>query len=127
MTQNNHVLVVDDSPELRDILSLALESHGLTVWSAANADEAESLVSRTLHGFRALITDFHMDPGPSGAELIERLHRKGASIGTYILASSDPYFAQRTKWLLAVGVTAPLHFLPKPYKIDEITRLLDLG
>lgn len=65
-----HVLVIDDEPALREVLTLRLESWGFSVAAAADVPEAERLV-------RARVPDVVLSdvvlPGLSGLDLLRRL------------------------------------------------------
>lgn len=68
------VLVADDSPVIRDLLSEALRSHGLRVLEAADGEEALALLA-THPEIRLLVTDVEM-PRLDGIGLIRevRMH-----------------------------------------------------
>jgi len=60
------VLVVDDDPDLRDVVSAMLEAVGLTVETAKDAEDALSAVQSSV--FDLLVLDW-MLPGKSGLDL----------------------------------------------------------
>ena len=66
------VLVVDDEPAIRDMISFALERSGLDVQTAGNAQEA--LVSINDNRPDIILMDWMM-PGVSGIELTRRLRK----------------------------------------------------
>ncbi len=68
----NTVLVVEDEPEIRDMLSFALGRAGFQVWEAESAEDAERHLEGVLPGL--LIVDW-MLPGMSGVELARRVRR----------------------------------------------------
>jgi CheY-like chemotaxis protein len=65
-------MVVDDDPEVRTGMRLLLESWGCSVLSADNADDALEMVADGL-AFDALVADFRLPGGVSGAKLIENI------------------------------------------------------
>lgn len=64
------ILLVEDQPEIRDILGLLLNMAGYNVILAANGNEGLSLASSL--SFDLVITDMKM-PGMDGNELIREL------------------------------------------------------
>ncbi len=126
MHREAHILVVDDCPDHREFISEALEERGFKVTTAENASQAESLAAAAPHGFRALVTDYHMHPGPNGAELIRVLYQKNAAIEMYILTSSDPFIEKHAKKILSTVVNTPLHLLEKPYRFDLLLQLVEV-
>jgi two-component system, OmpR family, phosphate regulon response regulator PhoB len=68
----NTVLLVEDEPEIRDMLSFALGRAGFQVWEAATAEDATSRLEGVLPSL--LIVDW-MLPGMSGVELARRVRR----------------------------------------------------
>jgi two-component system phosphate regulon response regulator PhoB len=66
------VMLVEDEPEIREMLSFALTRAGFTTVGAASAEEALQLLDGPLPG--VVIIDW-MLPGASGIELARRLRR----------------------------------------------------
>lgn len=73
MTRTGNILLVDDDPNLRRLLSLRLESVGHTVQTAEDADAA----LKALRQFPAecVITDLRME-GMDGLGLLHHLGRE---------------------------------------------------
>lgn len=63
-----HILVVDDEEDLRQIIVELLTLEGFDVESAATAEEASEKLART--AYDVLVTDL-MLPGKSGVDLME--------------------------------------------------------
>jgi CheY-like chemotaxis protein len=116
------VLVVEDDPELRDVLVLALEQEGYLVDSAGNGVEA---IVCLYFGARpdAVVLNLHM-PVMSGAELLEVVRSDPALAGLPVVvvtgASAGPGI-----------VRAADAVLTKPFDLDalagEIDRLVSSG
>src|SRR6056297_1231712 len=68
----NTILLIEDEPEIRDMLSCALGRAGFQVWESATAEEATSRLEGILPGL--LIVDW-MLPGMSGVEFARRVRR----------------------------------------------------
>lgn len=64
------VLVVDDEPEIRDVLSEYLRSLGHDVHCAGSGREAVEAVARGEGGFDVALVDWHM-PGITGRDVLE--------------------------------------------------------
>jgi len=68
----NTILLVEDEPEIRDLLSFALGRAGFQVWESPTAEDALQRLDGTLPSL--LILDW-MLPGMSGVDLARRLRR----------------------------------------------------
>jgi CheY-like chemotaxis protein len=66
-----HVLIVDDSFEMLEILSLILKRSGVFVTEAKSVDEVFSILKQIRP--HIIISDIEM-PGADGYELVRRLH-----------------------------------------------------
>jgi CheY-like chemotaxis protein len=106
------LLVVEDDPELRDVIVMALEQEGYAVRSAENGVEA--VVSLYLSDSRpdAVVLNLHM-PVMSGAELVD-------------VVRHDPCLAG-IPLVLMTGAAVPAEVgravdvvLEKPFGLDEL-------
>ena len=70
MTRSQHLLIVDDDREIRDLLARFLTKHGFRVDTAADGREMERILSAGR--FDLLILDL-MLPGEDGLSLCRRL------------------------------------------------------
>ena len=106
------ILVVEDEPLLRQLLTAALEGRGHTVETACDGEQ----------GFQAardrrpdvLITDFHM-PVKTGILLLRGLREEGLRIPSILMSSNT---------LEELALTAQdldgIQFLRKPFGIGEL-------
>jgi two-component system, LuxR family, response regulator FixJ len=114
------ILIVDDNPEVRDVLELMLDHEGYSTETAATADEALSINAA---GRVALfIIDMHM-PGKSGLELLKDLNvREGPYEAIIITGSAE---SENFKQAQEYGVFGYIH---KPFThkilIDYVGRAL---
>jgi len=69
---SNTILLVEDEPEIRELLSFSLGRAGFQVWESPSAEDALQRLDGTLPGL--LILDW-MLPGMSGIDLARRLRR----------------------------------------------------
>ncbi len=78
----NTILIVEDEPAIREMVTMTLERGGYVVHQAATAEEAERLLA---DGLPSLILLDWMLPGMSGIELARRLRRDDYTRGTPII------------------------------------------
>ena len=108
------ILLVEDEPQVADLISGALQASGYTVLTAANGAQALEIVRTRPSPIHLLLTDVVM-PGMNGRELADRIHAVRDGIRTlYISGYSDDA-------VLRHGVeTAVAQFLPKPFSMDTL-------
>ncbi|MDB4966473.1 MAG: two-component hybrid sensor and regulator [Myxococcales bacterium] len=85
------VVVVDDEPDARELLTVVLEHHGAEVESAGSVEEALGLVQRFLPD--ALVSDIGM-PVHDGYELLRRVRALPADAGGRTPATALTGFAR---------------------------------
>ena len=113
-----HILAIDDSAAMREILSATLRTAGYEVTVAADGDEG--LENALAVPFDLVLTDQHM-PGKTGLDLIAALRGNPAYQVTPILVltteSGEPFKAAAR----AVGATG---WIEKPLDPDMLTELV---
>jgi two-component system, NtrC family, sensor kinase len=118
-TGRETILVVDDEPDLRDLVSQVLESGGYRVLSAASGEEALQQWAKRQGDVQLLLTDIVMPDGLTGRMLADRLR------------SEDP----RLRVIYTSGYTAGLpgtelanveeqNFLAKPYRPATLLQVV---
>jgi DNA-binding response OmpR family regulator len=80
-TAIGRVLVVDDDPGMRNMLSVALRRHGFVTDTAADGLEALALLSE--QRFDAVLTDLQM-PRLDGLSLMRKIHAADSAIPVLI-------------------------------------------
>lgn len=112
-----HILVVDDEPELREILSLLLDRLGYRANFAASGEEAVALAQQ--ERFDLLILDMTMEPGMGGREtyegILQRWPGQKAIIASGYAETED---IQRT---LKLGAREAVL---KPFTLERIGRAI---
>lgn len=116
-SHNGTVLLVDDDPMLRRLLSRALTDEGYPVITAENGEQALILASTLLGQLGLVVTDIRM-PGMDGLQLARCLGR----------------LAPRPPVLFISGFTAatevPGPFLAKPFLpsalVEQVGRMLPI-
>jgi CheY-like chemotaxis protein len=103
------ILVVDDDPDVRELVGAVLTEASFTVVEAASADDALAVMP-TVSDLLLLLTDIRM-PGMNGIELAERA--KKTSPGLRVLFMSG--YAAEYKI-----DTARQDFISKPFQPREL-------
>ena len=116
------VLVVDDHPVNRDVLTLQLKLLGIAADSAASGADALTAWARTRYA--AVLVDIHM-PRMDGHELTRRLRGAEAArngIRTPIIAVTADAMKGEEERCLATGMDA---YLVKPVSIERLRATLE--
>ncbi len=115
--QTSLVLLVDDDPDLREMIKLALQAAQLTVLEAATSKAALSCARRRR---LALVISDIARPGMNGLRFL-KLFKKAYPQVPVIIASGDPKRSTETK-AAQLGAFA---FLPKPFALDSLLKLVN--
>ena len=86
MTKTPHILLVDDSIEIRKAVSRYLEKNSIRVTSAAGAVEMDSLLK--VGRYDLIVLDVMM-PGEDGMSICRRLSAKGGAPILMLTALSE--------------------------------------
>ena len=107
-----HVLVVEDEPQMRAMLTDNLEFEGYRVTAVATGEEAMTIFSR--HAFSLLLVDV-MLPGMSGFEVCERLRGLGTHV-PIIMLTARTHERDRVRGL-DLGAD---DYVRKPFSVREL-------
>ena len=110
------LLIVDDEPQLLDLLSDFFEPTGCDIRKASSGTEAIELIER--ERFDVILTDLKM-PGPDGIEVL-RIARKIQSDAEVVMMTG---FATVDTAIEAMRAGA-FHYLMKPFKGQEVVNLV---
>jgi CheY-like chemotaxis protein len=117
------VFVVDDDPDIRFNLRLALESESYTVFSAANGREALSFLTTDARAgeIGCILLDLMM-PVMNGMEFLEELHSKHAQTLARI-----PVVVATAKGNLGnpMQISHAAGRIQKPMELDELYRVVE--
>lgn len=112
------ILAVDDSPSIRQMVSMTLQSAGYTVIEAVDgADGYDKAVANPIH---AVITDLNM-PNLNGIEFIRKFRAHPSSKGIPILlltTESDDELKRQAKEAGATG------WITKPFKQEQLIAVI---
>jgi DNA-binding NtrC family response regulator len=123
-TQSNayQILVVDDEPEMRSLLSEVIKSYNCVALEASKATEAMLQMER----FRVdlVLLDIHMQ-GASGLDLLKVMRRRHLTIPTIIISGfvTETIAAQLAQFGVAGIVAKP--FTPSRI-MEEIGKVLKI-
>lgn len=112
------VLLVEDSPDLRDTVREMLRAAGHSVIEAASVTEAQALLSE-LPEISAVLSDITLEGDETGLDLLEELHMRG--LPTCLMTSlpaDDPLYQ-------AAARRVPV--LRKPFNADALNAYLFAG
>jgi CheY-like chemotaxis protein len=121
--RGEHLLLAEDSPQVRQFTSRVLEEGGYRVTQASDGVEALERLRENPGAFDALVTDVAM-PGMGGSELARRCAELNQRIPVlFISAYAEPELAHEA--LRATGT----RWLKKPFSSNDllfgVRRLLD--
>ncbi len=82
---SGNVLVADDGPDNRELISLYIRNTGARAYAVNNGREAVDIVSK--HTFDLILLDIQM-PVMDGLEAIKEMHKNGCSLPIYALTAN---------------------------------------
>ena len=109
------ILVVDDEPAMRLLLSSVLKEEGHDVTAAASGEEALQLIAK--RHYHLVLTDLKM-PGISGLELLEQVKRDDPGTAVIILTAFGT-----VEGAVEAMRRGAVHYLLKPLSNPEELRL----
>ncbi|HUJ20014.1 MAG TPA: response regulator [Bryobacteraceae bacterium] len=109
------ILLVEDEPAVRRLVSQMLMLAGYTVFEAGSGPEAIGLIGQKRRPVDLLLTDIVM-PAMNGGELAERLSRENPHLRVLFTSGymDDPVVRE--------VVSAGGQFLPKPFSPEALRR-----
>ncbi len=112
-----HVLVIDDEPDICDLLKLTLERMKLTVTSAANLAEARTLLANQT--FDLSLTDLQLPDG-SGLDLVAEIQRDYSDIPVAVITAHGNMDTAITA--LKAGA---FDFISKPIDLHHLRTIVE--
>ena len=113
-----HLLVVEDDPDLRQILTDVLVSRGYRVRAAANGREALTVLDQTPQQSFVVLLDLMM-PVMDGLQFLGELRRRPGARHRVIAISANDQLRGALSDMEVVGR------LSKPFDSKQLTRILD--
>jgi len=111
----DHVLVVDDDPEIRTLIAEALELEGYEVETVPNGAEALEAIKRRQPS--TMLLDMDM-PVLDGRGVANALRQLGMSVPTLVMTAARNA-EQFSEEIAAQGC------LPKPFNLDELLTAVE--
>lgn len=115
--QTHHILIVDDEPEIRRMLSLFFQKCNYHITSAADAAEASTLLA--LEQFDAVVSDIMM-PGEDGVAFLGRVHAYWPDLPIVLMTGH----AQIQMAVNAIKNGA-FDFVCKPFDFDHMHKIVE--
>jgi len=112
-----NILVVEDEPDLREILAFVLKDIGYNVFEAENGEVGLKVCQN--QKIDAIISDIRM-PKVDGVQLLKSMREKSPEIPIIFLVTG--YADIKESEVYKLGANA---FLNKPYDINELTQKLE--
>lgn len=109
------VLIVDDDPNILELLQESLEDLSFTVIKALNGEEALAIVHS--QKIDCLITDIAM-PKMDGPELVRKLHSEGYSMPLFFITGYQDYPREN------LNLFKPRAIIFKPFDFEELALLV---
>lgn len=113
------ILLVEDEPGIRQILTRGLRRHGLSVRPVTDAEMALAALESG-EAFDALLSDVMM-PGLDGVELARRARAAQPALAVLLMSG----FAEPP--LHRAAETAGIGFIAKPFALDELVASLGMA
>ena len=108
------ILIVDDAPDIVQVLGFVLKKQGHVITSAGNAAEALSQ-ARSMQGLNIAFVDFNL-PDMTGSQLAAELRKQNQGIKIIMLSGQEGVDTE------TLGVDA---FMLKPFTSDQIKKILE--
>jgi len=114
-----HVLLVEDDPGVRRATRLLLSIEGYKVTATASLEEAVQ-AARADEGIELLITDYHLQSGDTGLDVISSLREVLGSSFKALLITGDTSSSIRK-----LTQDSDLRMISKPVDADEMLSLIE--
>jgi two-component system, NtrC family, response regulator PilR len=115
--RNKRALVVDDEPDIRELLEITLGRMGIVTTAAANVSDARALLSE--HHYDLCLTDLHLPDG-NGVELVNFIGERRPDIPVAVITAYGSMD-------IAIGAlkAGAFDFLQKPVELEQLRALVD--
>ncbi|MGH7773914.1 MAG: sigma-54-dependent transcriptional regulator [Candidatus Binatia bacterium] len=111
------ILVVDDDPDIRDILKDSLNSLGSRVLTACNGEECLDMVDK--EGPELVLLDIEM-PDKNGLEVLKEIRQRGSDVTVIMITAYGTI--ERAVQAMKEGA---FDFITKPFELDHIAIVVE--
>jgi len=120
-TAVSRVVVIDDEPEIGELVSAAAESLGMNSTSITSVLELDGALTQDV---TAIFIDLMM-PGVDGIELIRQLAQHGCGASIVLMSGHDKSVLRSAEDMARALGLRTAGFLSKPFRISEVEDRLD--
>jgi CheY-like chemotaxis protein len=113
------VLVVDDDPQIREVITGVLDSIGYSVTGASGAEPAMNLLSASPPD--VILTDIHMAEG-DGFALINAVRERGLDIPVVAMSGGSGSGIDHLEYARKLGAVA---IVDKPFRRSHLAEAID--
>ncbi len=113
------ILVVEDEPALRELVSRQLRRQGYQIIQASSGKEALALWPQHGKDIALLFTDMVMPDGMTGSELAETLQAQNPNLKVVFTSGYSEEVLQQD-----FALRGEVHFLQKPYHQDALIKTI---
>lgn len=117
MNAQQHVLVVDDEPDIRELLNLTLSRMGLQVTTAADLAEARHALLKSQFSF--CLTDMRLPDG-NGLDLVREISERSPELPVAVITAHGKI--EDAVYALKIGA---FDFVSKPVDLNILRRLVN--
>ncbi|MDG2278300.1 MAG: sigma-54 dependent transcriptional regulator [Pseudomonadales bacterium] len=117
MPTTKHTLVIDDEPDIRELLEITLGRMGIETTAAANVLQAKSLLQQ--HTFDLCLTDMQLPDG-NGLEVIQHIGKHFPNLPVAMITA----FGSMDTAIDALKAGA-FDYVQKPIDLEQLRRLVD--
>lgn len=115
------ILVIDDQPDIREVLKTILEEDGHEVRLAAEGHEGLRLFAESPS--EIVITDLHM-PGMNGLETVRALRERSRTTRIIAMSGADGYMVEKnleSSMICGADLT-----LLKPFRVRDVLNAVQM-
>lgn len=117
MNQKNHVaLIVDDEPDIRELLDITLSRMNIKTYSAENITQAKDLLNQ--HHFDLCLTDMRLPDG-NGIELIKYIQENISSLPVAMITAHG-----NMEYAIEALKSGAFDFISKPVDLNVLRNLV---
>jgi CheY-like chemotaxis protein len=114
------ILLIEDDPVLRELISGSLSDVGYRIVTAIDGDQAAQIISQSNGGIRLVIADVLLAGGETGPEVVRRIKTLQAELATIFISGHT-----REYWGDTHGFPDDAVFLRKPFKLRQLQTIID--